>query len=168
MMIYRLEIADTKYPHNGIVCGIADCLGVESVCLSYGNAMNPEKQELIEIAHDCIDQLGDPDSPSYITVPYKWSTDNRYFCFFTANGIKRCMDNIIGLIHVSIETGHPVMLWCANTDLFNECDLVYNDPYQAVLLVDDDKEWQGRIKSLFRFKSEKSAKAALRLIQGEY
>lgn len=168
MIVYRLEIADTKYPHNGIICGISDCLGVESVCLSYGNASDPKKQELIDMAHWSIDQLGDPDSPSYIAVPYKWSTDDRYFCFFTPEGIKRCMDNIMDLIHVCIETGHPVMLWCADTRLFDEIDVVYTDKDQVVILVDNDNEWNSRIKSLFKFRSEKSAKVALKLIQGEY
>lgn len=165
MVVYRLEIGNTVYPHNGIVCGIADALEVEGTCLEYGNATSPDKQDLIDIAHNCIEQLGDPDSVSYIPVPYEWSTRSDYYCFFTTTGIRRCMEVLVDLMDVCIKTGHPVVLWSTNTD--DDSVVVYSDPYQVVLQLEDGS-WESSIKHLFSFTEENKAKAALRMIRGDY
>ena len=74
------------------------------------------------------------------------------------------MEQLVNLIHICMETGHPVVLWSTDTSSFGEEEVVHSDPYQVVICVTDESEWGSKIKNLFNFTSEKSANAAMRFI----
>lgn len=166
MIVYRFEIAGTCYDHNGLICGISDALGIDSL-LDKPSGLSGINY-MIDEARDCIERLGDPDNEAYIPVPSMWWSSSRdLFCFFTLVGIKRCDDIISKLANISILTSHPVILWSIDTSLIDKEMEKYSDPYQVVIRLDEDG-WKRYAKNLFEFTTARSINAAIRMIKGVY